>query len=607
MKLCLLTILFFFSFLSIVQPAHAWLSGWQYRTLIIVNNTQNSNSLVEYQVLVTLDTQSLISQGKMRSDCGDIRFTDSDDSTLLSYWLESGCNSVSTKIWVKVPSIPASSTKTIYVYYGNSTATSASNGDNTFFLFDDFDGTQVNTTKWIVSNPAYTSVSDGNLHFLYCGFCTHSLTATNLYRLNNTPIKTVAKFEVVRVGSWGYRTFGIGNSAESACFQYTGWYYYSSPWYIELNGKGNWISGTSAAPGNYTYTFITNTTTVLGSVSGDISTSAFLTGNVNLSCNYNSTDIFSSYYAVINISWIFTIANYTSPEPTTSIGEEEALDITPPAYSLNSTNSTLAGTSASHNLYWQDNVNLSYAIFSFDNCTGSLQNITGLSLSGTSAWSNFTVGINSTVGCTIRWCIYANDTSNNWNSSCSNPFSYLTKGVTCEAGGPYSIGSTVLVLGSVLGEASNETNVTINISKSGELKASQTTNSDSSGSYFSIFNQYFDTGKYLVNVSARNSTSEFFCSDEFDVLSPGAKKECLQRTISVKGKATDTFGIPLSSGKVFISIEGISVTNSTTFSNGNFKISLTSCFYLDKKYLAQLAIIDGEGKKGTKYFYYIPT
>jgi parallel beta-helix repeat protein len=99
----------------------------------------------------------------------------------------------------------------------------------------------------------------------------------------------------------------------------------------------------------------------------------------------------------------------------------------PPTYSLNSTNSTLAGTPVSHNLFWQDNAGLSYAIFSFDNCTGSLQNITGMALSGTSAWSNFTVGINSTVGCTIRWCVYANDTSNNWNgTSCLQPFSYTT-------------------------------------------------------------------------------------------------------------------------------------------------------------------------------------
>ncbi|MEM5854647.1 MAG: LamG domain-containing protein [Candidatus Aenigmatarchaeota archaeon] len=99
----------------------------------------------------------------------------------------------------------------------------------------------------------------------------------------------------------------------------------------------------------------------------------------------------------------------------------------PPFYSLNSTNSTIAGTAVMHSLFWQDDVGLSYAIFSFDNCTGEFQNISEMSLSGVSAWSNFTVIINETIGCTIRWCVYANDTSNNWNAtSCENPFSYVT-------------------------------------------------------------------------------------------------------------------------------------------------------------------------------------
>jgi len=118
-------------------------------------------------------------------------------------------------------------------------------------------------------------------------------------------------------------------------------------------------------------------------------------------------------------------------------------DITPPKYSLNSTNSTLAGTAVSHNLYWQDDTGLSYAIFSFDNCTGTLQNITGMSLSGTSAWSNFTVVINSTVGCQIRWCVYANDTSGNWNgTSCENPFSYQTTPPPDTIPPTYSLNST---------------------------------------------------------------------------------------------------------------------------------------------------------------------
>jgi hypothetical protein len=118
-------------------------------------------TLTDYQVLVTLDTAAAISAGKMRSDCADIRFTDSDEETVLSYWLESGCNTASTRIWVKVPSIPAGS-KTIYVYYGNPSAASASNGDSTFLFFDDFAGTSLDTTKWIAYANSY-SISNGIL------------------------------------------------------------------------------------------------------------------------------------------------------------------------------------------------------------------------------------------------------------------------------------------------------------------------------------------------------------------------------------------------------------------------------------------------------------
>ena len=75
----------------------------------------------------------------MRSDCGDIRFVDNNDSTPLNYWIESGQNSSSTKIWVKIPSI-ASGTNTIYFYYNSPTATydNSIGGNNTFILFSDF-------------------------------------------------------------------------------------------------------------------------------------------------------------------------------------------------------------------------------------------------------------------------------------------------------------------------------------------------------------------------------------------------------------------------------------------------------------------------------------
>ncbi|MDO8443190.1 MAG: DUF2341 domain-containing protein, partial [bacterium] len=50
---------------------------------------------------------------KARLDYNDVRFTDSDETTLIDFWRESD-----KKAWVEVPSISAASQKTIYMYYG---------------------------------------------------------------------------------------------------------------------------------------------------------------------------------------------------------------------------------------------------------------------------------------------------------------------------------------------------------------------------------------------------------------------------------------------------------------------------------------------------------
>jgi len=172
----LLGLIFVLCLVSFISPSLAWWNGsWQYRRPITINNTQNSNSLTDYQILVTVDTATLISDGKMRSDCGDIRFVDSDDSTKLSYWIESGCNSSNTKIWVKVPSIPASSTKTIYMYYGNPNATSESNGSAVFDFFDDASSDK--TDEYTRTAPYSWSYGEGYLTW-NSGYYTGNITTS---------------------------------------------------------------------------------------------------------------------------------------------------------------------------------------------------------------------------------------------------------------------------------------------------------------------------------------------------------------------------------------------------------------------------------------------
>jgi len=117
-----------------------WNFSWKYK--IPVNITEKSGKdLTDYQINITLNTQTLIQQGKMQSYCNDTRViyynATSNNYTELSYWINN-CNTTSTNIWTKVPYIPANGNSTVYVYYGNPSAQSKSNATTTFEFFDNF-------------------------------------------------------------------------------------------------------------------------------------------------------------------------------------------------------------------------------------------------------------------------------------------------------------------------------------------------------------------------------------------------------------------------------------------------------------------------------------
>lgn len=59
----------------------------------------------------------------------------------LSYWIESGVSSLNTKVWVKIPSIPSSGNVAIFMYYGNPNASVRSDGKSTFFRYVNFSST----------------------------------------------------------------------------------------------------------------------------------------------------------------------------------------------------------------------------------------------------------------------------------------------------------------------------------------------------------------------------------------------------------------------------------------------------------------------------------
>ncbi|MDD4027296.1 MAG: DUF2341 domain-containing protein, partial [Candidatus Shapirobacteria bacterium] len=105
-----------------------WDEMWHYRKAISIENTSGSNqSNVQIKILNNYDLSALVTAGKLQSDLDDLRFTDINGN-LLKYWIEDSTNN-SADVWGIITSLPASGS-TIYMYYGNSSATSISSTSN---------------------------------------------------------------------------------------------------------------------------------------------------------------------------------------------------------------------------------------------------------------------------------------------------------------------------------------------------------------------------------------------------------------------------------------------------------------------------------------------
>lgn len=105
--------------------------NWSYRQPIDISYT-GGETLQEYQVLLdNIDTASLVSGSKMESDCSDMRFGDDAGNELNYYIVENTCNTSDTEVWVQTENF-TSAGETIYMFYGNSSATSESSMANTF-------------------------------------------------------------------------------------------------------------------------------------------------------------------------------------------------------------------------------------------------------------------------------------------------------------------------------------------------------------------------------------------------------------------------------------------------------------------------------------------
>jgi len=291
--------------------------------------TNSSTVLTDYQVKVNVDTASLILGSKMRSDCGDIRFKDSNGITDLNYWLEDGCNTANTVIWVKIPSIPNGG-KTISLTYGISTLTSASNGDGVFDMFNDFStGNKANfiypTGFYTINNGVIELVADNNYR---------QVNTTNIPIKANKGYRIVSKIKSTNTSSNHWHIHGIDSAPSSGYqrFQILDGYSFGGGLDIQ-SGKDN---------------AYTNANNVLGASANNTwykpeiikpANSATISARL-LDDNYNQIgNSYSDSYAAWNTDWGWTTwsyntgvtnyidfvyaRNYSTVEPTVSVSTSE--------------------------------------------------------------------------------------------------------------------------------------------------------------------------------------------------------------------------------------------------------------------------------------------
>ena len=126
-----LILVYFFLLRGGGAAASWWNDRWTYRKIVTISNS--TTALTDYQAMITLDTATLVSAGKMQSDCDDIRIV-GQNGEHYNYWIEpSTCNTSTTKIWVKVKSIPSTG-GIVYIYYGNTGAGSVAKSPSEIFI-----------------------------------------------------------------------------------------------------------------------------------------------------------------------------------------------------------------------------------------------------------------------------------------------------------------------------------------------------------------------------------------------------------------------------------------------------------------------------------------
>jgi hypothetical protein len=305
---------------------------WQYRTAITVNST--GTELVDFQVMVTLD-KSNFNYSYINEDGSDIRFsTDSSWNFLpnINYWIETIDTSDTSKIWIKVPAIPVSGEIIIHMFYGNPSANSESDGMATFELFDDFEGTSLDTSKWSEFGSGSVSVQDSYIRFTQAnndfdkGIITDKISTLSSYKIKSA-------YRLIDNESIFQIQHKITNNP--------GTYHVRSGMTSTFNGQDNSIAvghsddgGVHSNDSSSGYTlqtdlWYTGEAWFSGSTKYTIQDKISVNSSDNIYNNdYLTLCVFSRNNSTprVDVDWVF-VRKYTDPEPIATVGKHIVLSL----------------------------------------------------------------------------------------------------------------------------------------------------------------------------------------------------------------------------------------------------------------------------------------
>lgn len=276
-------ILFFLVLLFLIVPVNAvdWHDDSRLkRVQLNVNNS--SVALSDYQIIKTVAYDN-----DMQTDFDDLLFYNESGGNV-SYWIESKTDSNTADVWLKISSISTTEGAQVWMYYDNSSVSSASSGDDTFELYHD--GPITTTHQSTVTFGSGYAVRVKSYHPDLAGYLAGwgdqiSMTSWLFYRsLSST-------------NNWAYEEYNGGSTTTD-----TG-----------INADTNyhiWDIGKITGTAYYTRD---------GIYDGALTTSAV--ASANRVVNYNSDTV---------VDW-YAVRKYTATEPTWGAdGEEESYEAPPP-------------------------------------------------------------------------------------------------------------------------------------------------------------------------------------------------------------------------------------------------------------------------------------